>query len=147
MSEPKIIETFGRAPSAYECPLCRIDRHYYDRLDDGTDICLDCSDKHGYEPADGAVIHPRDPVLLAKDPEIVEIKNKVLKRRLEHEDFATFGLKIPKTMGEALARRVETEGSSLQLVILSALEVYLNLVPEIKVEDSEEDAEVVAWPA
>ena len=120
-----ILESFGRHTSPFTCADCGNDRRYYDLLSDNTMLCLECSTKGEYEPDIHVAVNVRDPGLMLRDPELIDVRKALVHWNLAKGSVPLGEVHIPKSLAEELIDIAKKERSSLDVLVTTALSMMM----------------------
>ena len=126
MTTKTILEGFGLEPDGFTCDECGILRRYYDRLSDGTIVCLECSTKNDYALDVQGTYHERPSELMTKDPELALITENIVKWKLDSQSCSEITLKMSDEVLEQLYEVAEKTGTTVETLINAGASLILN---------------------
>lgn len=113
-------------PDGFTCDECSTKRRYYDRMSDGTIVCLECSTKQGYVLDPQGTYHDRPSDIMTKDPELAEITENIVQWKLDSQSCSEITLKMSDEVLEQLYALAESTGTTVETLINAGASLMLN---------------------
>ena len=133
-----ILESFGRNTSDFVCAECGLKRRYYDLLSDRRMVCLECSNKGGFEMDTHVAINRRDPGLMLNDPELVEVRRALVHWELSKGAVLLGEVRIPQALAAEVVQIAKKEKSSLDVLVTTALSMMTQAYQNEEKEDEDD---------
>lgn len=132
-----VLESFGQDLQLFKCAMCTEERSYFDLLSDGRKVCLECSVKGKFELDVHAAVHQRSPDLMMTDPELIQIRNKLVQWELETSSVELDKVLVPREVAVRLLEICEAQGVSLDVVSTVAFRMLISAYDRPDFENNE----------
>lgn len=122
-----ISESFGTAAQEIDCSLCFRKITYFDRLSDGSFVCLSCSYKEGFPLSENCILNAKD--LDINDVEIRKNLVSISQIDIDRADkqMCTTQIVIPEDLFKPLRQLMLLHNSSLNAEIAAAIGWYTSV--------------------